>query len=81
VRNRFYLDSMDRPDGTLWFTLVYENSTTFFVEQYNDSAFSFMTGRSKNIKPAEFPHYTVNGVPLVTLVDTKLKQISDAMLS
>ena len=62
----------------MWFTLVLEDSMTFFVEQFNDSILSFLTGRVKKIFPADFNDHLVNGVPLAKLVDAKLKEIENA---
>ena len=76
--NRIYLDAIHRPEGTTWFTLVFKDSSTFFVEQFNDSILSFLTGRTKTIRPAEFEDYSINGTPLSRLVEAKLKEINNA---
>lgn len=78
MEKRFYLDSDHRPEGTIWYTLVFENPTTYFVERFNDSVLSFLTGRVKKIRPSEFNGQTVNGVRLAELVETKLKEIDNA---
>ena len=62
----------------MWYTLVFEDSTVFFVEQFNDSVLSFLTGRVKKIRPAEFGGHLINGVPLADVVEAKLKEIDNA---
>ena len=62
----------------MWYTLVFEGSTDFFVEQFNDSVLSFLTGRVKKIRPAEFNGHVVNGVLLADLVEAKLREIDNA---
>lgn len=74
--NRFYLDSVHQRSGTRWFTLVIKDSTTFFVEQFDDSIFKFLTGRMRTIRPAEFPNHSINGRSLADLVDNKLREVA-----
>jgi hypothetical protein len=81
VATRYYLDSINRPEGTIWLTLVLEDSANYFVEQFNDSTLSFLTGRVKKIKPADFDGHIVNGTPLAKLVEVKLSEIRAALSS
>ena len=76
--NRFYLDSVNRPEGTIWFTLVLKDSSTFFVEQFSDSVLSFLTGRTKTIRPDDFGNYSINGKSLAEVVENKLREINTA---
>jgi len=76
--NRFYLDAINRPEGTTWFTLVLKDSSTLFVEQFNDSILAFLTGRTRTIRPEEFPNYSINGRSLTVIVDNKLREIHEA---
>ena len=78
---RFHLDSVSTKDGTLWFTLVIENPTNYFVELYNDSSQPFLTERTKIIKPIDFKNHQVNGVPLVKLVENTLKGMVETLQS
>jgi hypothetical protein len=78
MATRVHLGSVEKLDGTVWFTLVIDNLSTFYVEQYNDSRQPLIRERIKTINPAEFNHYEVNGTPLSTLVETKMKEIFEA---
>ena len=75
VPQRFHLDSIDRPDGTTWYTLVFESPSSYFVEQYNDSKIAFIKDRIRKILPDEFHKCSVNGVVLSKLVDRQMKEI------
>ena len=77
---RYHLDFEEKPAGTLSYTLVFEDFSNYFVEQYNDSKLSFLTNRVKKISPQEFDHFSVNGQSLAELVSKKLKEISDNAL-
>lgn len=73
--HRYHLDSTEGNEGTIWFTLVFDNSTQFFVEKYNDSSRVFVKERFKKIYPDEFGGYQINSIPLGKLVASKLKEI------
>jgi len=77
VLKRYHLESEDKTTGTLSYTLVFEDASNYFVEQYNDSKLSFLTNRVKKIAPQEVDQYSVNGKSLSELVSKKLKEISD----
>ena len=75
MQRRYHLDEINKPEGTLWFTLIFESYENFFVERYNDSNMPFIADRTKNIPVKEFDKFDVNGVPLKRLVATKLEEI------
>ncbi|HEU6448482.1 MAG TPA: hypothetical protein VFV23_08600 [Verrucomicrobiae bacterium] len=75
MQKRHHLDEINKPDGIIWFTLVFEDYTNFFVESYNDSNKPFIAERLKNISVRDFDKYEVNGVPLKKLVAAKLEEI------
>jgi hypothetical protein len=71
MAKRIHLDSVPQLAGNVVFTLVVD-SIDFYVEQYCDSAFSFLKGRMKVIRPASLKNYHIRGTPLSKLVDMKL---------
>jgi hypothetical protein len=75
MAHRYPLAEVDKSDGTLWFTLVFEDYANLFVERYNDSDRSFMTDKIQNIPVKKFDRYKVNGIPLQRLVAAKLEEI------
>lgn len=72
---RYHLGSIEKPDGTIWLTLVYDGSFTFFVEWYNDSRLSFLKDRLKIIRPDELDRHEFDGIRLAELVERKLRQV------
>jgi len=75
MAHRYPLAEVNKSDGTLWFTLVFEDYANFFVERYNDSDRALVADRIKNIPVKKFDRYKVNGVPLKRLVAEKLEEI------
>jgi len=80
VVERFHLDSVKDREGTIWFTLVMEDPTNYFVEQYNDSQFGTAQQRTMCISRDKLKNHNVNGIPLITLVENKLAEIAEAVL-
>jgi len=78
VAKRYHLDTVEKPDGTRWLTLVYEDPFTFFVELYNDSRLSFLKDRLKVIRIGELGRHEFNGLPLWELVERKLREIESS---
>jgi len=78
MTTRYYLDAIHQPEGTTWFTLVFEDTTNYFVERFNDSTLSFLTGRVKKIRPSDFRDHFVNNIPLAEVVEAKLREIDKA---
>ena len=70
------LGSVERADGTVWFTLVFESPTSYCVFKYDDSPALFLKERTEIIHPDEFDRHEVNGVPLSKLVEEKLKALT-----
>jgi len=79
VAKRYHLDSIEKPDGVIWLTLVYENPFIFFVEQYNDSNLSFLKERLRIIPPDEMARHEFDGVRLSEMVEQKLRQIESGL--
>ena len=75
MAHRYPLAEVNKPDGTLWFTLVFEDYANLFVERYNDSDRALITARIQNVPVKKFDRYKVNGVPLKRLVAEKLEEI------
>src|SRR6185369_2082003 len=75
VADRFHLGSISEDSGTIWFTLVVDSPSNFFVERYNDSTQPFIRDRLKTIKPSEFGKHQINGVSLNKIVGSKLVEI------
>ena len=78
MAQRFHLDLMNSPEGTVWFTLVLEEPVRYHVESYTDSRNAYLKERTKYIAPSEFGQYQVNGVPLIKLVENKLQDMVEA---
>jgi hypothetical protein len=78
---KVHLDSVNKTDGTVWFTLIFDDSKSFFVEERFDSDMPFIKNKVKAILPSEFNHYTVNGVPLSKLVNFQLNELVASKLS
>jgi len=78
VSQRFHLDSINRPDGTTWYTLVFDDSFNYFVEQYNETNLPIVKDRIRKILPDEMHKCSVNGVVLKKLVESKMKEILEA---
>ena len=75
MAERFHLDSVSGPDGTTWYTLVLEDPVIYFVEQYNDTRNAFIKERTKRIARADLGKHNVNGIPLITLVESKMDDL------
>gem|GEM_PF-1246393 len=75
MAQRFHLEQEEHPEGTIWFTLVFESYANFFVERYNDSDMAFIVNRLQEIRLKDFDKYLVNGVPLKKLVAARLEEI------
>jgi len=75
MSHRYPLAEVNKSDGTLWFTLVFEDYTNLFVERYNDSDRALLTTRIQNIPIKRFDRFKINGVPLKKLVAEKLEEI------
>lgn len=72
MAKKYHLDSVSKEDGTTIFTLVFEDSQTFFVEELRRSRQPDAEQIVKNIPASEFGKHHVNGVSLIQLVATKL---------
>lgn len=70
-----HLGSVNSESGTVWFTLVIEDSFDYYVERYNDSQYPFVKERFKRIEPEEFGKHQINGVSLTRLIGEKMKEI------
>ncbi len=55
-----------------------EDPTNYFVEQYYDSKIRIVHDRTKRISRNELKNHTVNGIPLIMLVEIKLEEIAEA---
>jgi len=75
MAHRYPLAEVNKPDGTVWYTLIFEDYANLFVERYNDSDRAFITDRIQNIPVKKFDKYKVNGIPLKRLVAEKLEEI------
>lgn len=75
MSQRFHLGSVSRNEGTLWFTLVMENTKDFYVELYNDTCQPFVKERLKTFRIADFDQYEINGVALKKLVADKMQEL------
>ena len=75
MAHRYPLAEVNKPDGTLWFTLVFEDYANLFVERYNDSNRALVTARIQNIPVKKFDRYKINGMSLKRLVAEKLEEI------
>jgi len=78
MAKRYHLDSIQTPSGTIWYTLVFESPSNYFVEQYNDTTLPFVKDRVRKIPQSEIPRCSVNSVPLNKLVEIKMKEIVEA---
>lgn len=72
---KLHLDSVIQPDGTVWFTLVFENPTKFFVEELHDSNLPFIKHKIRTISAADLEEHAINGVCMSKLVKSKLKEV------
>jgi hypothetical protein len=72
---KLYLDSTVKPEGTVWFTLVFENPTKFFVEELHDSNLPFVKHRVETISAADLDERTINGVSMKKVVVAKLNEV------
>ena len=81
MAKKVHLDSVAKPNGTVWFTLVFENPASFFVEERFDSNRPFSNNKIKEIKPGEFSGHVVNGVSLSKLVNFQLNELAAGKLS
>jgi len=59
----------------VWFTLVFEYGSEFFVERYDDSHLQIKEKRLQIIPSVDFKKHQLNGVSLRQLVDEKFKEI------
>jgi hypothetical protein len=75
LNKRIHLGSTATAEGIIWFTLVFEYGSEFFVERYNDSHLDVKEKRLQIIPSNEFKKHLVNGVSLRQLVDEKFKEI------
>jgi len=75
MNKRIHLGSTTTPNGNVWFTLVFEYGSEFFVERYDDSDLNIKEKRLQIIPSNEFKKHLLNGVPLRQLVDEKFKEI------
>jgi hypothetical protein len=75
MAKKVHLDSVSKTNGTVWFTLIFENSKEFFVEERFDSDMPYLKNKVKAIPPAEFNQHTINGVPLAKLVNFGLTEL------
>jgi hypothetical protein len=73
---RFPLDSVSCFLRKVCFTLVFQHGQVFYVERYVESPIPFVHGQLKRLMFADCVKHDVNGVPLMNLVLTKLRQIS-----
>lgn len=78
---KVHLDSVNKAQGTVWFTLVFDNPDRFFVEERFDSNQPFLKNKVKEIKPGEFDQHTVNGVSLSKLVNLQLNELATGRLN
>ena len=65
---KIHLDSVNRPNGIVWFTLVFEDERQFFVEKIFDSNLPFKNNEYEKIDPKDFSKHFVNGTSLTHLV-------------
>jgi hypothetical protein len=72
MAKKYHLDSVAKADGTVSFTLVFEDPTRFFVEERHEPRLPDVEKIIKNIPPSEFGKHHVNGVSLIKLVAIKL---------
>jgi hypothetical protein len=70
------LGSVERADGTVWYTLVFESPTSCCVFRYDDSPALFLKERTEIIHMDDFDKHEVNGIPLSKLVEEKLKALT-----
>jgi hypothetical protein len=77
MSKKIHLDSMNKPEGTVWFTLVFENEKQFYVEKCYDTNLAFIKNRLEKIDPTEFGKHSINGVSLAKLVETKLSELPE----
>jgi len=75
---RHHLDSIQTPAGIIWYTLIFESPSNYFVEQCVDTNLPLLKDRVRKIQPSEFPKCSVNGIPLNKLVEIKMKEIVEA---
>lgn len=69
---KIHLDSMEKPEGTIWFTLIVENNKEFFVEKTIDSKLSYGRNKVEKIAPDDFGKHIVNGKNLKTLIADRI---------
>lgn len=74
MAERIHLGTIDRSDGTIWYTLIVESPTRFHVEQYNDSIQVFLKERLTTIPTNELGRHVIGGISLATLVADKFKE-------
>lgn len=74
MARKYHLDSVTKPEGTVRFTLVFEDTRNFFVEERHDSHRPDAEKIVKNIPPSEFGKHLVNGVSLIKLVAARLDE-------
>jgi len=69
---KIHLDSMEKPEGTIWFTLIVENNKEFFVEKTTDSKLPHSRNKIEKITPSDFSKHVVNGKNLMTLIADRI---------
>ena len=78
MARRFYLSSIDKDDGTvIWFTLVLEGASQFFVERCRDSRLPFMRDQITRIEGDDLGRVQLDGVSLDKLVKNRLREIRE----
>lgn len=71
---KLYLDSVVKPEMTVWFSIVFENSTKFFVEVMQDFNHPSHQREVKTISAADLEEHDINGVSMKKLVTARLNQ-------
>jgi|HubBroStandDraft_1064217.scaffolds.fasta_scaffold1389428_1 hypothetical protein len=72
MAKKIHLDSIERPEGTIWFTLVMENDKEFFVEKTIDTKLPTLKNKVEKIPPSDFSKHIVNGKSLTTLIAERI---------
>jgi len=74
MAKKIHLDAIIKPEGTTWFTLIFENNKSF-IEERLDSNMPNVKNAIKTILPSDFGKHIVNGIPLNKLVADRLNEV------
>ena len=72
---KIHLDSVIKPNGSVWYTLIFESSQSFYVEERTDSNLPFLKNQVTHIAPTDFYKHTINGTSLRKLVAARLEDL------